>query len=89
MPNNPASNLSDHAIITATRVFAIVSTITFGLRAWARLLTRAWGVDDWLMLPAWCVLHMLLDSLLTGQGSLLGPMHRDSIYARGATPCVL
>ncbi|KAJ4357852.1 uncharacterized protein N0V89_002428 [Didymosphaeria variabile] len=37
-------------VFIATAVFVAAATIAFGLRVWARLLIRAWGVDDWLML---------------------------------------
>ena len=53
MTANVIGALSGNAIIAATWVFAAMTTIALALRIWARLLTRAWGTDDWLMLVAW------------------------------------
>ncbi|KAF2441660.1 hypothetical protein P171DRAFT_488106 [Karstenula rhodostoma CBS 690.94] len=44
---------SGYPVFVATSVFVAVATIAFGLRAWARLLIGAWGIDDWLMLVGW------------------------------------
>jgi hypothetical protein len=47
--------LADHGrpVFIATLIFVAAATIAFGLRVWARLLIRAWGSDDWLMLVGW------------------------------------
>lgn len=45
--------LNGNTIIAVTWMFAAVTTLALALRIWARLLSGAWGVDDWLMLVAW------------------------------------
>ncbi|KAL5378742.1 hypothetical protein DPSP01_008964 [Paraphaeosphaeria sporulosa] len=41
---------SGRSVFIATSILVAATTTAFGLRVWARLLIKAWGNDDWLML---------------------------------------
>ncbi|KAK7181565.1 hypothetical protein PSPO01_12455 [Paraphaeosphaeria sporulosa] len=43
---------SGRSVFIATSILVAATTTAFGLRVWARLLIKAWGNDDWLMLVA-------------------------------------
>jgi hypothetical protein len=57
--------------IFITFFFSALALVTFAVRVWSRLrITRTWGLDDWLMLPAelcsllMCVPFYMCKSLL-------------------------